>query len=117
MEGVADEWPYHERHQMVPGLLAEWEASLPNVTAGAGVTFSTRFFHFFSGIAGEQGPRGLPGVPGSVGPKGMSGGPTQCGREGPHSEKQVPGSPRALVGSPRSVQDVHKCSSTKEFWV
>lgn len=94
---------------MVPGPSSECKDSLPNVTAGlwAG-TSSTCFFYLSSGIAGEQGPRGLPGVPGSVGPRGMSERPTQACREGPHSEEKVLGSPRVLVGSPRLVQDDHK---------
>lgn len=87
---------------MVPGSLAEWKISLPNMTdklrAGP---FSTCFIYLSSGIAGEQGPRGLPGVPGSVGPRGMSERPPQACREGPHSEEQV-------LGSPRLVQDGHK---------
>lgn len=87
---------------MVPGSLAEWKISLPNMTDKLrGGPFSTFFVYLSSGIAGEQGPRGLPGVPGSVGPRGMSERPPQACREGPHSEEQV-------LGSPRLVQDGHK---------
>lgn len=101
---------------MVPGSLAEWEISLPNLTAklGGGV-FSTSLFYLSSGIAGEQGPRGLPGVPGSVGPRGMSERPPQACREGPHSEEEVLGSPRVLLGSPRFVQDGHKVFFQKKL--
>lgn len=83
---------------MVPGSLAEWKILLPNLTAKlGGGAFSTSFFYLSSGIAGEQGPRGLPGVPGSVGPRGMSERLPQACREGPHLEEEVLGSPRVLL--------------------
>jgi hypothetical protein len=89
--------------------------SLPSKHDCQGRSSSACFFRFSSGIAGEQGPQGLPGVPGPPGLRGMSRRPTQVFREGPHSEKQVLDSPGVRVGSPTSVQDGHKCPSTKEF--